>query len=71
MAGPVFKTGGGHGDMSLGGSIPLSYRLFCLSITPLMVETELLALEARGTFTLKLWDENEGQLVTLGGVTFP
>ena len=21
-----FKTGGGHGDMSLGGSIPLSYR---------------------------------------------
>jgi len=26
VAGPVFKTGGGHGDMSLGGSIPLSYR---------------------------------------------
>lgn len=26
VAGPVFKTGGGHGDMSPGGSIPLSYR---------------------------------------------
>jgi uncharacterized protein DUF2381 len=36
-----------------------------------MVETELLAHEARGTFTLKLWDENGGRLVTLGGVTFP
>jgi uncharacterized protein (TIGR02268 family) len=36
-----------------------------------MVETELLAQEARGTFTLKLWDENGGRLVTLGGVTFP
>jgi len=36
-----------------------------------MVETELLAQEARGTFTLKLWDANGGRLVTLGGVTFP
>ncbi|HYO67414.1 MAG TPA: DUF2381 family protein [Archangium sp.] len=36
-----------------------------------VVETELLAQEARGTFTLKLWDENGGRLVTLGGVTFP
>jgi len=36
-----------------------------------MVETELLAHEARGTFTLKLWDENGGRPVTLGGVTFP
>ncbi|MFY0583630.1 DUF2381 family protein [Cystobacter fuscus] len=36
-----------------------------------MVETELLAHEARGTFTLKLWDENGGRLVTLSGVTFP
>ena len=36
-----------------------------------VVETELLAHEARGIFTLKLWDENGGRLVTLGGVTFP
>ncbi|MFY0580892.1 hypothetical protein ACN28S_47570 [Cystobacter fuscus] len=36
-----------------------------------MVETELLAHEARGTFTLKLWDENGDRLVTPGGVTFP
>jgi hypothetical protein len=35
------------------------------------VETELLAQEARGSFTLKLWDKNEGRLVILGGVTFP
>ncbi|MFY0580889.1 DUF2381 family protein [Cystobacter fuscus] len=36
-----------------------------------MVETEMLAQEARGTFTLKLWDENGDRLVTRGGVTFP
>jgi uncharacterized protein (TIGR02268 family) len=36
-----------------------------------IVETGLLAHEARGNFTLKLWDENGGRLVTLGGVTFP
>nr|WP_245814759.1 DUF2381 family protein [Cystobacter ferrugineus] len=36
-----------------------------------VVETELLAHEARGTFSLKLWDESGGRLVTLGGVTFP
>ena len=36
-----------------------------------VVETELLAQEARGTFTLKLWDENGVRLVSLGGVTFP
>ncbi len=36
-----------------------------------MVETELLAHEARGTFTLKSWDENGGRPVALGSVTFP
>lgn len=36
-----------------------------------VVELEMTALEARGTFTLKLWDESGSRLVTLGNVTFP
>ncbi len=36
-----------------------------------VVETELTAREARGPFTLKLWDETGKRLVTLGNVTFP
>ncbi|REG24943.1 hypothetical protein ATI61_1135 [Archangium gephyra] len=33
--------------------------------------SEQVAHEVRGTFTLKLWDENGGRPVTLGGVTYP
>jgi uncharacterized protein (TIGR02268 family) len=36
-----------------------------------MVETELTEAEARGRFTLKLWDASGTRTVTLGGVTFP
>ncbi len=36
-----------------------------------MVETELTPEEARGRFTLKLWDASGTRTVTLGGVTFP
>lgn len=36
-----------------------------------IVETELTAREARGPFTLKLWDESGKRVVTLGNVTFP
>jgi uncharacterized protein (TIGR02268 family) len=36
-----------------------------------VVELELTAREARGAFTLKLWDESGRRLVTLGNVTFP
>ena len=37
----------------------------------LVVETELLEEEARGTFVLKLWDASGSRLVTVGNVTFP
>ena len=36
-----------------------------------VVEWELTAREARGPFTLKLWDESGRRLVTLGNVSFP
>ena len=36
-----------------------------------VVEWELTAREARGPFTLKLWDESGIRLVTIGNVTFP
>jgi uncharacterized protein (TIGR02268 family) len=36
-----------------------------------VVDFELTAREARGPFTLKLWDESGKRLVTLGNVTFP
>ncbi|WNG56427.1 DUF2381 family protein [Archangium gephyra] len=36
-----------------------------------VVEWELTAQEARGPFTLKLWDERGMRLVTLGNMTFP
>lgn len=36
-----------------------------------MVEAELTKEEARGRFTLKLWDASGNRTVTLGGVTFP
>ena len=36
-----------------------------------VMETELMEEEARGTFVLKLWDESGRRLVTLGNVTFP
>jgi uncharacterized protein (TIGR02268 family) len=36
-----------------------------------VVELELTAGEARGPFTLKLWDESGKRVVTLGNVTFP
>jgi uncharacterized protein (TIGR02268 family) len=36
-----------------------------------MVETELTPEEARGRFTLKLWDASGTRTVTLGGITFP
>jgi uncharacterized protein (TIGR02268 family) len=36
-----------------------------------MVEWELTVRDARGLFTLKLWDESGKRLVTLGNVTFP
>jgi len=39
--------------------------------TEVMVETELTQEEARGRFTLKLWDASGTRTVTLGGVTFP
>jgi len=39
--------------------------------TEVMVETELTQEEARGHFTLKLWDASGSRTVTLGGVTFP
>ena len=39
--------------------------------TEVMVETELTEEEARGRFTLKLWDASGTRTVTLGGVTFP
>lgn len=35
------------------------------------VELEMTKQEARGTFTLKAWDESGQRLVTLGNVTFP
>jgi hypothetical protein len=35
------------------------------------VEAELPQVEARGRFTLKLWDASGTRTVTLGGVTFP
>jgi hypothetical protein len=43
------------------------------SIEPdvVVVEWDLTAREARGSFTLKLWDESGSRLVTLGNVTFP
>ncbi len=37
----------------------------------IVVELEMTAREARGPFTLKLWDESEKRVVTLGNVTFP
>lgn len=37
----------------------------------LVVEAELTEGEARGTYTLQLWDTNGRRLVELGGVTFP
>jgi len=37
----------------------------------LVLETELLEEEARGTFVLKLWDASGSRLVTVGNVTFP
>jgi len=40
-------------------------------VTEVMVETELTEEEARGHFTLKLWDASGTRTVTLGGVTFP
>ena len=36
-----------------------------------VVEWELTAREARGPFTLKLWDESGKRVVTLGNVNFP
>jgi uncharacterized protein (TIGR02268 family) len=36
-----------------------------------VVEAEMVEKEARGTFTLKLWDDSGKRLVTLGNVTFP
>jgi uncharacterized protein (TIGR02268 family) len=39
--------------------------------TEVMVETELTQEEARGGFTLKLWDASGTRTVTLGGITFP
>ena len=39
--------------------------------TEVMVETELTREEARGRFTLKLWDASGTRTVTLGGITFP
>ncbi len=39
--------------------------------TEVMVETELTQEEARGRFTLKLWDASGTRTVTLGGITFP
>jgi uncharacterized protein (TIGR02268 family) len=36
-----------------------------------VVEAEATAEEARGTFTLKVWEEGGTRTVTLGGVTFP
>ena len=36
-----------------------------------VVDFELTAREARGPFTLKLWDESGKRLVTLGNVLFP
>lgn len=38
---------------------------------PIVVEWEMTAREAQGTFTLMLWDESGSRLVTLGKVTFP
>ena len=40
-------------------------------IWEVMVEAELTQEEARGRFTLKLWDASASRTVTLGGVTFP
>ena len=40
-------------------------------LTEVMVEMELTQEEARGRFTLKLWDASGTRTVTLGGVTFP
>ncbi|HZH76227.1 MAG TPA: DUF2381 family protein [Archangium sp.] len=40
-------------------------------VTEVMVETELTQEEARGRFTLKLWDASGTRTVTLGGITFP
>ncbi|HZI03234.1 MAG TPA: DUF2381 family protein [Archangium sp.] len=36
-----------------------------------VVELEMTARDARGTFTLKMWDESGSRLVTFGNVTFP
>jgi uncharacterized protein (TIGR02268 family) len=36
-----------------------------------VVELEMTARDAQGTFTLKMWDESGSRLVTLGNVTFP
>lgn len=38
---------------------------------PVVVETELTEGEARGTYTLRLWDASGARLIVLGGVTFP
>ncbi len=40
-------------------------------VTEVMVETEVTKEEARGRFTLKLWDASGTRTVTLGGITFP
>jgi hypothetical protein len=36
-----------------------------------VVELEMTARDAQGTFTLKMWDGSGSRLVTLGNVTFP
>ena len=40
-------------------------------VTEVMVETELTQEQARGRFTLKLWEASGTRTVTLGGITFP
>lgn len=37
----------------------------------MVVEAEATAEEARGTFTLKVWEAGGTRTVTIGGVTFP
>ncbi len=37
----------------------------------IIIEAEASAKEARGTFTLKLWEAGGARAVVLGGVTFP
>jgi len=67
VEGAQLASRGGAGRPVTVSQSPANERGF----TEVMVETELTQEEARGRFTLKLWDASGTRTVTLGGVTFP